>query len=81
MDVLIGSTALVARGLFESFAAIARVCSVTREAARKWERIPPEHCRAIEAATGGKVTVHDLRPDIFGPPPSAPATPPAEQAA
>jgi DNA-binding transcriptional regulator YdaS (Cro superfamily) len=29
---------------------------------------PAERCRAIEAATGGQVTVHELRPDIFGPP-------------
>ena len=36
---------------------------------------PAERCRAIEAATNGQVTVHDLRPDIFGPAPTlAPAS-------
>ncbi len=29
-------------------------------------RVPAEHCRAVEAATDGAVTVHDLRPDVFG---------------
>lgn len=27
---------------------------------------PAEHCRAIEYATGGKVTRYNLRPDVFG---------------
>jgi hypothetical protein len=66
MDANIGSATLVSRRLFSSFAAIARVCGVTREAARKWERIPAEHCLAIQAATGGQVSVHELRPDVFG---------------
>lgn len=30
------------------------------------EKAPPEFCRAIEAATEGKVTRYDLRPDVFG---------------
>ncbi|MBK1699765.1 transcriptional regulator [Thiococcus pfennigii] len=49
-------------------------CGVTYQAVRKWERkrIPAERCRAVEEATGGAVTVHDLRPDIFGPPPRQP---------
>lgn len=29
-------------------------------------RVAGRHCRAIEALTHGEVTVHDLRPDIFG---------------
>lgn len=33
-------------------------------------RVPPQHCAAIERATEGKVTRHDLRPDIFGEPPA-----------
>lgn len=28
-------------------------------------KVPPEHCLAIERATGGAVTCHDLRPDVF----------------
>jgi DNA-binding transcriptional regulator YdaS (Cro superfamily) len=34
-------------------------------------KVPAEHCAAIEQATDGKVTRHDLRPDIFGPAPAA----------
>ena len=37
--------------------------------------VPGTLCRTIECATNGAVTVHDLRPDIFGP-----ATPPREAA-
>ncbi|WP_372382155.1 YdaS family helix-turn-helix protein [Xanthomonas sp. NCPPB 1068] len=33
--------------------------------------VPAEFCRPIEAATG--VSRHDLRPDVFGPPPASPA--------
>lgn len=33
-------------------------------------KVPAEHCAAIEQATGGKVTKHDLRPDVFGPRPA-----------
>lgn len=35
--------------------------------------VPPEHARAIEIATGGAVTRHDLRPDIFDSAQSEPA--------
>lgn len=42
---------------------------------RRGKRVPAEHCAAIERATGGAVTRHDLRPDIFD------APPPSEQAA
>ena len=30
------------------------------------EQVPAERCIAIEQATGGAVTRHDLRPDVFG---------------
>ncbi len=33
--------------------------------------VPAEHCLPIETATQGRVTRHDLRPDIFGPAPQA----------
>jgi len=36
-------------------------------------RVPAEHVLAIELASG--VSRHELRPDVFGPPPSAPAPP------
>lgn len=32
-------------------------------------KVPADKCLAIEEATGGKVTRHDLRPDVFGAPP------------
>lgn len=31
--------------------------------------VAPRHCLPIESLTGGAVTRHDLRPDIFGPAP------------
>ena len=31
-------------------------------------KVPADRCAAIETATG--VSRHDLRPDVFGPPPS-----------
>jgi DNA-binding transcriptional regulator YdaS (Cro superfamily) len=33
---------------------------------KKGGEVPAEHCAAIERATDGKVTRHDLRPDVFG---------------
>jgi DNA-binding transcriptional regulator YdaS (Cro superfamily) len=48
--------------------------SVTPQAVNQWvsglRPVPAKHCIAIETATGGQVTRHDLRPDVFGPPPS-----------
>lgn len=67
---------------FGSYASIAAICGVTREAVRNWKRIPPNHCIAIETATGGKVTRYDLRPDVFGPAPTPiPDQQPTEKAA
>jgi len=64
---------------------IADVCDVGYGAVTQWfrVRIPPEHCRAIEAAVDQKrsemaaaglevperVTRYNLRPDVFGEPP------------
>ncbi len=31
-------------------------------------QVPAQHCIAIETATTGAVTRHDLRPDVFGAP-------------
>ena len=45
---------------------------VTQGLVHQWiyglTKVIAERCAAIEFATGGKVTKHDLRPDIFGPP-------------
>lgn len=51
---------------FGSYAAIAAVCGVSREAVRRWKRIPAEHCRSLEEATDGDLTRYELRPDVFG---------------
>lgn len=48
---------------------------VSQQAVKWWEegeRNPsPKNIPAIEKATAGKVTRHDLRPDIYGPAPKA----------
>lgn len=35
---------------------------------RQRDRVPANQCIAIETATSGAVSRHDLRPDIFGAP-------------
>lgn len=35
----------------------------------KGRLVPADICPKIEKATGGEITRHDLRPDIFGPAP------------
>lgn len=61
---------LKAHPLFGSYAAVARAVGVSREAARKWKQIPPEHCRDLElfAADRGHLdlTRYAMRPDVFG---------------
>jgi DNA-binding transcriptional regulator YdaS (Cro superfamily) len=36
-------------------------------------QVPSERCREVELAVGGKVTRYELRPDVFGPEPTAEA--------
>lgn len=40
----------------------------------QWEsgavKVPPDRWNVIEEITGGQVTRHDLRPDVFGPAPN-----------
>ncbi len=51
---------------------MARRANVSRQTVHNWIRgtmIAPEHVEAVEAATGGQITRHQLRPDlsrIFG---------------
>jgi DNA-binding transcriptional regulator YdaS (Cro superfamily) len=57
-----------------SQANLARACRQRPQAITRWlreGRVPPKHAAAIESATDGAVTRHDLRPDIFGAAPSA----------
>lgn len=52
---------------------LARQIGITSQAISQWDRVPAERVLAVETATG--VSRHDLRPDIYGPPPAAtPAT-------
>jgi pyruvate,orthophosphate dikinase len=46
-------------------AALARAINVTSQAISQWERVPAERAIAVETATGGKITRHQLRPDIY----------------
>ncbi len=50
--------------------ALARACGVKQGHVWHWLnkslRVPAEHALAVEVATGGAVSRHELRPDIFG---------------
>ena len=46
--------------------ALADACGVTPQAVTKWlRRVPSERVLAIEEATDGKITRHELRPDLY----------------
>lgn len=69
----------VISALYPSRSQAAKAFGVTAEALRKWEQssIPPGRCHQavrLAAQKGLVITVHDLRPDFFGP---APGIPPA----
>ena len=47
---------------------LADACGVKYQAIQKWRRqgkVPAERVLAVEAATGGKITRSQLRPDIY----------------
>jgi len=46
---------------------LARCLGISRQAVNKWESAPPVYAWAIDGLTEGKVTCHQLRPDIFPP--------------
>ncbi len=46
-------------------AALARAINVTPQAVSQWDRVPAERAIAVEKATDGKITRHDLRPDLY----------------
>ena len=54
-------------------ARLARDLGVTESTVSHWRngrfRVSPARCRQIEEMSDRTVTVHDLRPDIFGPAP------------
>lgn len=55
-------------------AKLAQDLGVSRAAVSHWRhkrfRVPAERCIDIERISGGAVTRHALRPDVFGPAPS-----------
>jgi DNA-binding transcriptional regulator YdaS (Cro superfamily) len=58
-----------ARDLLGNQTALAAAVGVTQPSVnhmlRSGRRVPAEWCRKIEQATGGQVTCHDLRPDLY----------------
>ncbi|MHB1205708.1 MAG: pyruvate, phosphate dikinase, partial [Rhodospirillaceae bacterium] len=46
-------------------AALARAINVTPQAVSQWDRVPAERALAVEKATDGRISRHDLRPDIY----------------
>ena len=65
-----------------SVAALAALAGVRQQAISQWRRrIPAERVLLIEGLTG--ISRHQLRPDVFGPPPPPRAAPaqPADAAA
>jgi len=52
--------------------ALARACGVEQGHVWHWlnraKKLPAERAIQIEHATNGRVTRHQLRPDLFGPP-------------
>jgi DNA-binding transcriptional regulator YdaS (Cro superfamily) len=49
-------------------AELARRIGVTRQNVHQWRRVPGERVLAVETATNGTVTRHEMRPDIYGTP-------------
>lgn len=41
--------------------------SITPAAVYKWKRIPAQHVRHVAGMSGGKFSLHDLRPDLYDP--------------
>ena len=55
--------------LFPTGAAAARAMGITRQAVREWKGsdkpVPPAHALPIVRAVHGRVTPHQLRPDLY----------------
>jgi DNA-binding transcriptional regulator YdaS (Cro superfamily) len=53
--------------------ALAKELGVSEGAISHWRsgrhQMSPTRCRQIETISRGAITVHDLRPDVFGPTP------------
>lgn len=46
-------------------AKLASLISVSSQAISQWTRVPAERVLEIERATGGKISRHDMRPDLY----------------
>lgn len=58
--------ACAAVGCQDRLAELLLIRSASISGWRKRGQVPAERCLAIEQATAGAVTRHDLRPDVFG---------------
>src|SRR5471030_3006041 len=71
METGIGALKRAIAAHLGSQAAAARCVGVTPQAVseilRRGKRVPAEWCLRLEQATGGAVTAHDLRPDLYPP--------------
>lgn len=45
--------------------ALSRTLGISEAAPYHWRQIPAHHVLAIEAATGGRLNRHALRPDLY----------------
>ena len=77
MHVAFSLAKLAGMDKFQSFidsyggSALAERLGVSKAAVSSWRngrfRVPAERCRAIQELSDGAVSVHDIRPDVFGP--------------
>ena len=69
----------IIREHLKSQVAVAHAVGVTPQAVsdilKRDKRVPAEWCLKLEAATGGAVSAHDLRPDLYPALVTARATP------
>lgn len=75
---------LAAIELAGGITALAKAIGAQKGAVWAWTnrgKCPPEWCIAVETAVGGRVTRHQLRPDVFGPAPGVTPTPTEARAA
>ena len=56
---------------------VAEKLGISRQAMQQWSCVPAKHVLALESMSG--VSRYDMRPDIYGPPPS-PHGPPRHSA-
>ncbi len=69
MENGIGALRQAIRRHFRTQVALARVVGVTPQAVsdvlKRGKRVPAEWCLRLEQATGGAITAHALRPDLY----------------